>query len=178
MIAGFVDSWALFHDVYTAGVLIALLLPAVQQAREAARRSQCQNNLKQLALAQHNYHDTYKMLAFSYIGPAGSGYDVNNRGRSWMFYILPYIEQAPLFKQSDVNQGLVAATAPAVNPNQVTAATAVPAFLCPSDADNNGTMGGRAPGSARVGPPDRLRGGPHRPDGAAPPGGRGGRGRG
>ncbi|MBA3312592.1 MAG: DUF1559 domain-containing protein [Planctomycetota bacterium] len=71
-------------------VLIALLLPAVQQAREAARRTQCKNNLKQLALAAHNFHDVY--LNF----PAGmTDDDTNNYG--WGFYLLPYIEQPAIY---------------------------------------------------------------------------------
>jgi len=77
------------------GVLIALLLPAVQQAREAARRMQCSNNLKQLALAIHNYHDTYgKVTMANYDG--GS-----QRSPSWFVRILPFIEQSAAYDQLD-----------------------------------------------------------------------------
>jgi prepilin-type N-terminal cleavage/methylation domain-containing protein/prepilin-type processing-associated H-X9-DG protein len=75
-------------------VLIALLLPAVQQAREAARRSQCKNNLKQLGLALHNYHDAMQQLPLNYDG--------QNRPRgsySWVCMALPYIDQAPLYNK-------------------------------------------------------------------------------
>ncbi|MCC9607807.1 DUF1559 domain-containing protein [Blastopirellula sp. JC732] len=73
------------------GVLIALLLPAVQQAREAARRMQCNNNLKQLGLAFHNYHDTYGKLPPMYIQITPS---VDNIGHwSWSAFILPFMEQ-------------------------------------------------------------------------------------
>ncbi|MCA9114388.1 MAG: DUF1559 domain-containing protein [Planctomycetaceae bacterium] len=71
-------------------ILIALLLPAVQQAREAARRSQCRNNLKQIGLALHNYHDAHNGF------PMGSWYYIT-RGSSWRFSILPYLDQAPLY---------------------------------------------------------------------------------
>ena len=54
------------------GVLVALLLPAVQQAREAARRTQCKNNLKNIGLAFHNYHDSYKMFPPAYVGEPGN----------------------------------------------------------------------------------------------------------
>ncbi|WP_417386160.1 DUF1559 domain-containing protein [Gimesia sp.] len=69
-------------------ILVALLLPAVQQAREAARRSQCQNNMKQLGLALHNYHDTFNGL------PIGSAH---RYASSWMVAILPYIEENSLY---------------------------------------------------------------------------------
>lgn len=74
------------------GILIALLLPAVQAAREAARRSQCSNNLKQLSLAAHNYHDTYKCMPYG-VRPGGW-----NGGWGTSFYVrlLPYVEQTAL----------------------------------------------------------------------------------
>jgi len=72
------------------GILIALLLPAVQSAREAARRMQCSNNLKQLALGIHNYHDTHRIF------PPGC-LSINNL--SWNCFILPYIEQGPLYQE-------------------------------------------------------------------------------
>lgn len=78
-------------------ILIALLLPAVQQAREAARRTQCKNNLKQLGLALHNYHDVF--LTFP-IGNLYAGTKTSN-GWSWIAYILPYIELTNDYDQLD-----------------------------------------------------------------------------
>jgi type II secretory pathway pseudopilin PulG len=80
------------------GVLVSLLLPAVQSAREAARRMSCQNNLKQIALATHNYHDAYK-----YLPPAST--NSNLSGSSAFAAILPYIEQASLYTQYDFSKG-------------------------------------------------------------------------
>src|SRR5438105_6979861 len=74
-------------------VLIGLLLPAVQKVREAAYRMRCQNNLKQLALACHAYHDVNK--AFPRGDTGGWG---NDKG-SWIFFVLPYIEQGSLYQQ-------------------------------------------------------------------------------
>jgi prepilin-type N-terminal cleavage/methylation domain-containing protein len=84
------------------GVLVALLLPAVQAARESARSLKCRNNLKQLGLAFHNYHDTHKTLPYttSAWGPTGQ-VGVGNRGWSWNSMILPYIEQNALYTQID-----------------------------------------------------------------------------
>ena len=78
-------------------VLIALLLPAVQQAREAARRSQCKNNMKQIGLGLHNYENT--MTVFAPGGLAGATGDPHNTGTNWRTFILPYLDQAPLYNK-------------------------------------------------------------------------------
>jgi hypothetical protein len=78
------------------GILVALLLPAVQAAREAARRMESMNHLKQIGLALHNYHDTYNTFPAAYIE------DENGTPRtSWRTAILPFVEQAPLADQYD-----------------------------------------------------------------------------
>src|SRR5512143_367601 len=80
------------------GILIALLLPAVQAAREAARRSQCTNNLKQLGLALHNYHDTHQMFVYRKGGTTGGSATQSNQGRlSGFIPLLPYWEQRPMY---------------------------------------------------------------------------------
>ena len=85
------------------GILIALLLPAVQAAREAARRMSCSNNLKQLGLSLHNYHDTYKVF------PQGSrpGGRNGGRGASWYVRVLPYVEQTALAKKWRLISGII-----------------------------------------------------------------------
>src|SRR3989442_610469 len=78
-------------------ILIALLLPAVQQAREAARRSQCKNNMKQLVLALHNYNDVGKTFPMNF---SATEWNTATTGTySWIVQSLPYLDQAPLFKQ-------------------------------------------------------------------------------
>lgn len=135
------------------GILVGLLLPAVQAAREAARRMQCSNNLKQLGLALQTYHDTYKRF------PAGS-YSVtwlplypnaghNNNGLPWvgglwrkgstLVKLLPYVEQSAFFNQipfqSDVDawfdtlQPTTSTFMPGKRPREMN----IPTFLCPSD---------------------------------------------
>lgn len=121
-------------------VLIALLLPAVQQAREAARRTQCKNNLKQVGLALHNYHDTYqKFPAAMYFSnfPNGGliGYQQTNggtnHGPSWLVCLLPHIDQAPLYSQANFTQAIGAAVnAPITSAN-------LTAFQCPSDPNSS-----------------------------------------
>lgn len=84
------------------GILIALLLPAVQAAREAARRSQCTNNLKQLTLAMHNYHDVYNAV------PAAAYSDWGTEGRdanwAWGAFLMPFMEQKPIYDQLGVGK--------------------------------------------------------------------------
>ena len=88
-----------FIMVVIGAVLVALLLPAVQQARMAARTVQSKNNLKQIGLAMHNYYDVYGMF------PPGGIYTKNNEPyNSWMTSILPFVEQAGLYNQIDFNQ--------------------------------------------------------------------------
>lgn len=119
------------------GILIALLLPAVQAAREAARRSQCSNNLKQIGLALHNYHDTYKSLPAGYTLPSNykNDFDLPNDRYglwSWGAAILPFVEQQALYDQIDPTRNrlydiLGNATLRTLMQQPV------PAFRCPSD---------------------------------------------
>jgi prepilin-type N-terminal cleavage/methylation domain-containing protein/prepilin-type processing-associated H-X9-DG protein len=89
-------------------ILIALLLPAVQQAREAARRTQCKNNLHNIGLAMHNYVDTFNVLPPGYIAKIPQNITSSERSLwSWGAFILPQIDQAPLFNQLNVGPVLL-----------------------------------------------------------------------
>lgn len=115
-------------------VLVALLLPAVQQAREAARRSACKNNLKQIGLAMHNYHDTHGTLPGNEMGCIYRGGNRNCwEGWSGLAMILPFVDQAPLYNTLNFNTYWNVA-----GPNQNATRTALPAFLCPSDPGSSG----------------------------------------
>jgi prepilin-type N-terminal cleavage/methylation domain-containing protein len=113
------------------GVLVALLLPAVQAAREAARRTQCSNNLRQIGIGLHNYHDTILTLPFGW----------SNRGQGWSACILPYIEQQPLWNTlewAEANNWDTDNT-----PNERACETVIKTLRCPSAAiplhkDNQG----------------------------------------
>ncbi|UUO05915.1 DUF1559 domain-containing protein [Blastopirellula sp. J2-11] len=116
------------------GVLIALLLPAVQQAREAARRMQCSNNLKQIGLALHNYHDTFNSLPPLCIipgdDPDDSGSDTRDLVESWSWsaLILPFIEQNSLYENAGIGNGVRLDT----QLNDA-AKVVISAYRCPSD---------------------------------------------
>ncbi|REJ74119.1 MAG: DUF1559 domain-containing protein [Planctomycetota bacterium] len=148
-------------------ILIALLLPAVQQAREAARRTQCKNNMKQLGLSLHNYHDVFLMFPASvYNSGACAPYTAANAGNCQVMNIngwvmtLPYLDETPLYNQFNLSQAISDVTVyssysfpggiggcagqmvmgnPATNGNAQAARTPVEAFHCPSQpiAANN-----------------------------------------
>ena len=122
--------------IASIAILIALLLPAVQQAREAARRSTCKNNLKQIGLALQNYHDSHLCFPINW----GTGYDANaDKSFSWATYILPFVEQAPLYKSINFSEHTGFAS------NLVASQTRITVFQCPSDAGNgNGSLPGRS----------------------------------
>jgi prepilin-type N-terminal cleavage/methylation domain-containing protein len=130
-------------------VLVALLLPAVQQAREAARRAQCKNNMKQLGLSLHNYHDVYKCFPSAGGGtndpPGASGH--TNLGNNWdrlsgLVWLTPFLDQAPLWNQISTRQTLNGTTYPAMGPesfdwNYPLWQVQIPVLRCPSDRFGN-----------------------------------------
>jgi prepilin-type N-terminal cleavage/methylation domain-containing protein/prepilin-type processing-associated H-X9-DG protein len=109
--------------------LIGLLLPAVQKVREAAARTKCKNNLKQIGLALHNYHGTLGQYPRGYVGTnAGPGLaDDHGPGWGWGTFILPYLEQDSLYRQITLTKVI---TDPA---NKAARMTSLSIFLCPSD---------------------------------------------
>lgn len=110
------------------GVLVALLLPAVQQAREAARRAQCKNNLKQIGLALHNYHDSFNMFPSGWVGVTNGALSIyGGNGWGWAARILPQIDQSPLYNTLNFNLSVA-------DPAHLTQRTTrIPAFRCPTD---------------------------------------------
>ena len=113
-------------------VLIALLLPAVQQAREAARRTQCRNNMHQLGLALHNYHDAHGTFPFGYIPRLGS------QGSTWGGMILPFVDETAIYNALNFDL-------PMDDPsraNRTAVAQTLEQFLCPSDPYAGPSIGG------------------------------------
>ena len=124
------------------GILIALLLPAVQAAREAARKAACNNNVKQLSLALHTYHNLHKMYPINWgvvmtdptpasvVAPTAAG---SPAGFSWLCMILPLVEEEGTYRQINFEASVVAVT------NQIAANKSIPTFHCPSDTQG-GTL--------------------------------------
>ncbi len=119
------------------GVLIALLLPAVQSAREAARRSQCVNNLKQIGLALHNYHGTHNVFPMgSSRAPVATDPSSNAWWGDWSAHsmLLPFLEQQPLYNAANFMVTAIGHD-PAHQMNQTVRDTRLAGFLCPSDGN-------------------------------------------
>jgi prepilin-type N-terminal cleavage/methylation domain-containing protein len=120
-------------------ILIALLLPAVQQAREAARRTQCKNNMHQLGLALHNYHDVYRVFppsCFKVLQQDAGSDTFNRQATIWGSLLLPYLDQAPLFNS------MTWGSYPVIwdkAPNLVARQTRLAAYQCPSAPDSSST---------------------------------------
>lgn len=120
------------NGLVTVAIGTALLLPAVQQAREAARRSQSKNHLKQLGIAMHNYHDTYKSF------PAGTHANEKLKPEerlSWLASVLPFVDQAALFKIIDFEESWDDEA------NELAANTRVPTFMNPGRPPNSNGPG-------------------------------------
>jgi prepilin-type N-terminal cleavage/methylation domain-containing protein/prepilin-type processing-associated H-X9-DG protein len=137
------------------GILVALLLPAVQAAREAARKMSCGNNLKQLGIALHNYHETYKRFPikglYLWTKQSRNGHTWTRTARGSEFVrLLPFMEQEPLYRKIDMEVAGTPQICPynsavadlTTNPHTLVRAVSIPSYLCPSadvDAHLTGT---------------------------------------
>lgn len=135
-------------------ILVALLLPGVQQAREAARRTQCKNNLKQIGLALHNYLERNQVFPVGFTDTVNGNAEITGDGWAWSAMILPDLDQSALFNQFNFNTNPyrcdpATCTAGAAG-NQALVATKLAAFVCPSDNNNPG-LDSNNPGNAKTG---------------------------
>jgi prepilin-type processing-associated H-X9-DG protein len=131
------------------GILIALLLPAVQMARESSRRTKCSNNLKQIAIGSQNHHDVYMVFQPGYMYNPGK----DTSEATWLTYLLPYVEQEPLFLKANFTQNFGSLP----NANSIISGTVLPHNLCPSNgaaSDNALTYYGKGNyvGNGGIGP--------------------------
>jgi prepilin-type N-terminal cleavage/methylation domain-containing protein/prepilin-type processing-associated H-X9-DG protein len=130
--------------VLIIGLLAALLLPAVQSAREAARRTQCANNLKQIGLALHGYHDVWQEFPPAYLTQHATGLELGT-GWGWGTLVLPYLEQIPLYDAANFSLGLGELSAPSDDhfglfENATLRRVSVSMFLCPSAGGGDGPI--------------------------------------
>jgi len=130
-------------------ILIALLVPAVQKVREAAARTQCVNNLKQIALACHGYHDVFKKLPRN-TSSNTYGYDDNGRSWSWMAVILPYVEQGVIYKNL-IGDNATITNWKTFNNAATYHASVITVYLCPSDSSSPNPSFNRANGNTGSG---------------------------
>src|ERR1035438_6111572 len=121
----------LFVVIAIIAILIALLVPAVQKVREAAARTQCTNNLKQIGLALHSYHGTYKQFPAGYVdgnaNPSSTPDNDVGPGWGWASFLLPYLEQGSVFNQINFNVGV------GIGVNVQVSQTQLAVFQCSSD---------------------------------------------
>ena len=161
VVAGALPLIELLVVIAIIAILIGLLLPAVQKVREAAARSKCTNNLKQIALAVHGYHDVNNRMPPNR-DPGKWGYDDNGRSWSWLTQILPNIEQSAIYNAPSTatgNPNLGAAVnyaagtnaLPTFNEHAAVHATQINSLLCPSDSGNTIARTDRANGSGSAG---------------------------
>ena len=139
------------------GILVALLLPAVQAARESARRMQCVNNLKNCALGMLNYHDTYGAFPAAAENPLENNFDPSNENNlfhNWAIRILPYLEEQAVFDLFEINgdrrvkddQSFASGSQPD-NRNRDARGTEINVYLCPSDIGLGNKFQGGLPGN-------------------------------
>ncbi|WP_417737473.1 DUF1559 domain-containing protein [Rosistilla oblonga] len=130
------------------GILVGLLLPAVQAAREAARRMSCSNNLKQIGLAMHNYHDTHQRFPYAFRtldnppGPSGVPAGITHVRDTWFHRLLPMVEQRGLYDSYEADSSMF------INHSnlKMQIETVVPAFVCPTNPGYGGGAANQANG--------------------------------
>lgn len=127
------------------GILVAMLLPAVQASRETARQMQCKNNLKQIGIAVHNYHDTFGSMPVTLTGSDNADGGCGSGFYSWLSFLLPMVDESALHEGIDFNLSLSAHcdyefdgdyldySLPATHTNAAEAAKVVSTYLCPTD---------------------------------------------